>query len=114
MPDLDYRALKFWVDIGQLLIFAAFAAYAWMLNRYKANESSIVKTKEQLTDSIKKIDERVAHLESELAHAPSHEDMTVLHSRINEAAQKLTSVQGELKQMNNTMHLMHQHLLNKK
>ncbi|ASP37865.1 hypothetical protein CHH28_03880 [Bacterioplanes sanyensis] len=114
MPELDYRALKFWFDIAQLAVLALFATYTWMLSRYKANESSIVKTKEQLTLSMQKIDERVAHLEAELAHAPSHEDMTVLHSRINEAAQKLTSVQGELKQMNNTMQLMHQHLLNKK
>ena len=114
MPELDYRALKFWFDIVQVVIILAFAVYTWMLSRYKANESSIVSVREQLYLRLKKIDERVALLESDLAHAPSHEDMAALHSQINDAAQKLTSVQGELKQMNSTMQLMHQHLLNKK
>jgi septal ring factor EnvC (AmiA/AmiB activator) len=108
----DYKALAFWFDLIQVVIMAVIGLYAWLSNRHKANSSSIENMRSELSKELNGIDDRLISVEKDVQHMPTHEDMATIHSRVNETAQRLTSMEGELKQINNTMQLMHKHLLN--
>lgn len=106
--DIDYKAAAFWFQFLQALITVAVFLYVWVTNRHKANASSI----DELSTELNEMDDRLIRIEKDVQHMPTHEDMAKIHSRVNETAQRLTSMEGELKQINNTMQLMHKHLLN--
>lgn len=108
----DYKALAFWFDLIQVVIMAVIGLYAWLSNRHKANSSSIETMRTELSTELNEIDDRLIRVEKDVQHMPTHEDMAKLHSRVNETAQRLTSMEGQLMQINNTVQLMHKHLLN--
>ena len=108
----DYKAVAFWFDLIQVVIMAVIGLYAWLSNRHKANSSSIESIKMELSSELNEIDDRLIRVEKDVQHMPTHEDMSKIHQRVSETAQRLTAVEGELKQINNTMQLMHKHLLN--
>ena len=110
--DIDYKAAGFWFQLIQALITVAVFLYVWVTNRHKANASSIESMRTELSTELNEMDDRLIRVEKDVQHLPTHEDMARLHSRVNETAQRLTSMEGELKQINNTMQLMHKHLLN--
>lgn len=106
--DIDYRAAGFWFQLGQALITAAVFLYVWVTNRHKANASSI----DDLSTDLGEMDDRLIRIEKDVEHMPTHRDMEKLYNRFNDTAQRLKEVEGQLKQINNTMQLMHKHLLN--
>jgi hypothetical protein len=104
----DYKAAAFWFQVVQAILTAVVFLYVWLTNRHKVNSSSIA----DLSKELNEIDVRLIRVEKDVQHMPTHEDMGAIHNRVNETAQRLTSMEGELKQINNTMQLMHKHLLN--
>lgn len=114
----------FYMQAAQFVIMIGGFIWVALSNKQKANTAAIEDltrvTATAISDLRKDVDEeteklgnRITKLETKLEHMPGHEDLGDIHSRVNEAAQRLTSMEGELKQMNNTMHLMHQHLMNR-
>ncbi|CAA0097690.1 Uncharacterised protein [BD1-7 clade bacterium] len=113
MPDnLDYKALGFALSLFQFIYMVILSVWLWNDNKHKATKQSIEDLADQLKAKIKNQDDRLIRVESDLEHLPDHEDMTTIHTRINESAQSLNAMRGELKQINNTMQLMHTYLLN--
>lgn len=119
MPEaMDYKALTFWYQVAQGLITLAMFIYVVLTNKQKANASAIETLRkeiaEELEDLGKEIEDvatRSTRIETNLSHMPGHSDMGDIHNRVNETAQRLTSVEGELKQMNNTLLLINSHLI---
>ncbi|MBL4797631.1 MAG: DUF2730 family protein [Oleispira sp.] len=103
----DYKAAAFWFQVVQAILTAVVFLYVWLTNRHKVNSSSI----NDLSKELNQFDERLIRVEKDVQYMPTHEDMAKIHQRVSETAQRLTSVEGELKQINNTMQLMHKHLL---
>ncbi|MDP2548071.1 DUF2730 family protein [Oceanobacter sp. 4_MG-2023] len=112
METLDYKALGFWLQAIQALITGAVFLYVWLTNRQKANTSAIKELREELTRSINDMDDRVIRVEKDIEHLPTHSDMAGLHARVNDANDSIKSMSGELKQMNHTLQLINDHLLN--
>lgn len=111
LENIDYKALTFWFQLAQALITGLVFIYLWLTNRQKANTASIEKMRDAFNRDLNKLDDRMIRVEKDIEHLPTHDDMAKLHTRVNETAQRLTAVEGELKQINNTLHLMHKHLL---
>tara|TARA_B100000287_G_C20639422_1_gene782923 strand:- start:175 stop:513 length:339 start_codon:yes stop_codon:yes gene_type:complete len=108
LDNIDYKALSFWLAFvqtaGTIMVFA----YAWITNRQKVNASAI----KAINDDIKKIDKRLIQVESDVEHLPTHQDMAAIHNRINETAEGVNHINGQVTQINQQTQLIVQHLLN--
>ena len=109
MEAFDYRLLDFWWNIIQTAILAVIALYTWLVNRTKANRAAITVVNEKVDG----LHYRVTIIEHELEHLPGNETISRLHSRIDQVAQGVRHLEGEMKQINQTLHLIQQDLLEK-
>lgn len=58
--------------------------------------------------------DRLTAMERDLRHAPNHDDLKRIHSRLDEVSDDLSKLMGEFKGTAHTLSLIHEHLLNKK
>lgn len=58
--------------------------------------------------------DRLTAMERDLRHAPNHDDLKRIHSRLDEVSDDLSKLVGEFKGTAHTLGLIHEHLLNKK
>lgn len=70
-------------------------------------------TKETLDTKLSSFSDRLTAIERDQRHAPTHEDLKRIHSRLDEALTGLSSVNGKLEGTNKTLDLIHEHLLNR-
>lgn len=110
--DLDYKALSFGLQALNTFGLIVVGVYSWISNRHKANASSIEAVKDQVLEDMTKIESRFARVESEIRHLPTHNDMGAVYERVNEVAETLSALQGQLQQMNSGVQMIHQYLLN--
>lgn len=133
--ELDYTALRFWMDVFQLVATAAIGVYVWWdKHRTKVNErfAAIEEWQEQhepkitaLTDaeddrdaSCNRHKERTSKLEidqreiqSDIRHLPGKRDIDNLTGQISALNAKLGQLDGRLTGINRAVDLMNQHLL---
>ena len=104
---IDYSAWKFWFDVLQLLGTLALGIYVWWSNREKVTarrfatlerEVAVRVTAEALKTiegdrlanckqhdaRTKKLEMDLTRIDSNLKHMPSHDDLSRIHSRIDE------------------------------
>lgn len=112
-PPLDYKALAFWLQLIQAVVTGLVFLYVWLTNRQKVNASAIETLRDDLSRQINDLDDRVIRVEKDVEHLPTHEDMAGLHTRVNEANDNIKEMRGQLSQMNHTLQLINDHLLNK-
>lgn len=103
MEAIDYSAAKFYLQLLQLAGLVALGIYTHLTQRGKAN-----------TDSITLLERRVDVLENQLAQAPTHRDLAILHKRVTNAAETMERLAGEFQAANRQLGLIHEHLLNDK
>lgn len=106
--DIDYKAASFWWQVLLTVLNVIGWAYVIVTSKQKTNAKAI----DELKDDLSKVKSRVSLTERDIKNMPSHEDMGTLHTRVNEANDKLAEMGGQLTQINHTMHLMHEFLLN--
>ncbi len=100
--ETDYNALAFWWHVLLTFCTMMVGIYAWLKARQTATQ-----------DSINQVDTRVVRLEARADHSPSKSDMDDLHHRITDQGEVMRRLEGELHQMNRTLQLINEHLLNK-
>ena len=110
MPEWDFKALSFFLSVANTLGIFFTVIYAHVMNRQKANADSI----EVMRKDYNALVTRVAESEKSIEHMPNHEDIAKLNRRVSEVAQGVTKMEGSVAQINNSLQLIHQHLLNKK
>jgi hypothetical protein len=110
VPELNYKALTFMLSVINTVAIVATIIYAHLMNKQKVNADAIEQTNENHTA----LNVRVIKVEKAIEHMPSHEDIAKLNRRVGEVAQEVTKLQGTTAQMNNSVQLIHNHLLNKK
>lgn len=106
--DIDYKAAAFWWQVLLTAVNMIGWAYVIVTGKQKANATAI----DGIESSINKLEKRISLVERDVENLPSHEDMASLHMRVNEANDKLAEMGGQLTQINHTMGLMHEFLLN--
>lgn len=115
MPvEVDYKALSFYLQLANTLGLVLVAIYSWNASRHKANASAIESLRDSVLTDMTLVQSRFATLESEIKHLPTHSDIGAVHEKINDVAKVLSTMNGEIIQMNSGMKLIHQYLLNNK
>lgn len=112
MDWVDYKALSFWFHVMEVICIAGLGIYSWFSNRHKANADAIDHVEQSVTAKLGSLNNRVLSVESELKHLPTHSDIGALYDRINRVGESMSTVEGKLQQINNSLNLIHDHLLN--
>lgn len=107
MADLDYSALRFWLDILQLLAVVGLFVYTAFTSRTKANKAAIDRIEGRLVEEIRRIDQAT----NAIANAPSHADLGKVYDRVNDVAGSVNTITGEMSAMRRTLDLMSQHMM---
>lgn len=111
--DTDYKALSFWLQVGQALITALVFVYVWITNRQKANTAAIETMRDEIGSELNDLDDRLIRVEKDVEHQPTHEDIAKLHTRINESSERLKHIDGKLEQIDRTTQMINQYLIDK-
>ena len=106
--DFDYKALGFWFSVATFLYTNVVAIYVYLSNRGRISDKQI-----------STLENRVTAVETELAHAPSHDDLASVYESINKTNEKLGDVtaqlgrlEGELKPLRTQLGNVLNHLIN--
>lgn len=110
LSQFDYEAAKFWMSFFQLVGVIALGIYTYMSNKTKANASAIEAVKDEFDD----IKTRVTTIEGKLENAPTHRDLSKVYDRLNDVAEDLSSVSGQMRALSNQLSMVNQYLLNQK
>ncbi len=108
MPSLDVWGDWIYKIVTGLISVAA-ALYARMAHKDRVTSERIEAVNEHLDQHA----DRLAIIETRLQHLPTHQDMALIHEKVNELNRCVSRVEGEFKQMNHGVRLIHQHLLQK-
>ena len=107
---MDFLAggdLEFWWDIIQTAGIGLFAAWAFMVNRTKANQDAITELALRQDD----LEKHMQVTRTELKNMPDRGDIERLHGRITQLAEGVKHMEGQLKQVNQTLVIIQQHLV---
>lgn len=104
---MDYYSAKFWFDVAQFTLTSILGVYVWLVNRNRATRSAIDRVDSRVDD----IKQQVARLEQDMHHAPGNSEIGEIHQRIDRVGQGVTRMEGEMKQVNKTLYLIQQYLL---
>jgi len=119
MPDIDYTAWRFWIDIAQAAGTIIIGVYVWMVNRKKAVEKRFAKI-EAVFDKrcatrkaqIETLEKNGASLKMQLEHMPNHQDIKELYGRIDLLNGSLSELNGRLVGINRAVDLINEFLIN--
>lgn len=106
--DADFWRLM--ITLVEAVFIIGSGVYAWWNTRTRATQEQFKST----NGNINNLHNRVNLIEADVLRAPGHREIGEVHSRVDQIGQAVTGIQGEMKQMNNTLVLIQQHLLDKK
>lgn len=109
MPELNYPAWRFWVDIFQMTFMAAVSVYVWWTNRDKARNEQIAAVQSEVAE----VRREVELLDAEVKHLPSREDMRRLWERLDMLGGKVEGVATSVQSVRRTVDLINQHLISR-
>lgn len=105
--EFNYVAMKFWWEALITLMIGANVVYTWAANRHKASAAAIERVDSRVSD----LHQRVNTLEADVRHMPTHDDMGNLHEKINDVANGVGMLRGELGAINRTLGMINEHLI---
>lgn len=119
---MELKDLQTWLQITNTLVIWIAAIYTYLANRNRVTTERINSLQASLQGRIEgmrsdmdhRMDnhgDRLSRVEKDIQHAPSHEDLKRIHARMDEVSATLSSLQGEFKGANNTLHLIHTYLM---
>jgi len=115
---MDYAALKFWLSAAEAIIVTALFIYTWWTNRQRATKAAIRRVEENVASEIKIVNarlgehnDRLLSIERELQHLPNTKDIHEVHYRVDQVGQGVSNLEGQMTQINTTLHLIQQHLM---
>lgn len=97
-----YEQLKLWVDVAQFVVMFGLTIMMHRTNKRQAEKSEIEAMASRLTK-----------IETDAAHAPTHEDLAKIYLEINSTNKNVQEMSGEFRSAKHTLDLIHQHLLNR-
>lgn len=132
----DYTAARFYLDLSQFALTGAIGVYVWWTNREKVNSkrfealekevahrataAEVADLRAQQTVSCKLHTARTAQLEgnfielrADLKNAPSHNNLSRIHDRIDALTKEVGSIAGSLGGINRAVDLINEHLIKK-
>lgn len=108
---MQYEEVKIWIDLLQWATTAAVGVYVYAVNRHRVTNERIGALESHVDERLDNHSDRLARLEQDARHAPSHEDLKRLHRRLDEVSGELREMKGEFQGARRTLELIHQHML---
>lgn len=119
---MELKDLQTWLQITNTLVIWIAAIYTYLANRNRVTTERINSLQASLQTRIEGLrsdmdhrmhnhGDRLSRVEKDIQHAPSHDDLKRIHARMDEVSATLSSLQGEFKGANNTLHLIHTYLM---
>lgn len=135
LPDIDYNAIRFWIDLG-ILLWAFFVSGLVIWDRRnKVTQDAVKKLHEDTTAAVqtlrheiakeladmriktedrrKHVDSIVQEMRARQADTPTRGDLAQLYQAINTVSAVATELRGTVSALQNTMQIINQHLLDK-
>lgn len=109
---MNYGALDFWWKVAITILNGGFWIYMYMVTRNRVTNERISTLQGAVDERLDNYADRLARIEQDARHAPTHDDLKRLHSRIDEVKDSLKRLEGEFSGANHTLQLIHEHLLN--
>lgn len=122
--NVDYSAVRFYLDLMILLLVSCHSGFTIWDRRNKVTQEAVTKLREDVHTEVEKlradldlrrrrIDESMDALREKLSDAPTRMDLTRLYEAIGDVSQLANELRGTVQSLQNTMHLINQHLLEK-
>lgn len=131
IAHLDWYRLG--VDVGQFVVTGAVGVYVWFVQREQVRREALARLESDMDSRLDDIATRLAKIETGVSHAPSWQacaaqhtriavleqavrdgiksaDISRVHARIDEVAEGLAGVRGEIIGMQRLLHAIDQHL----
>ena len=110
---MDYQAIKFWIDIFQMVMIAAIGIQQWLYRRNSATISSINRVEEHSKEKIGDLNLRVTRLEEFTKHIPTHQDLGEIHEKINAVYGALKELTGSINHISKSLDRLYENELAK-
>lgn len=122
---MDMEVVKFGFQVLQFIATAGVGFYVYMSNKDKVTNDridkmqedtnkTIVKLEDDIDDKLEKQGERIASLEARTGGAPTHNDLSKIHEKINDVAGSMKELKGEFMATNRTLQLIHETMMERK
>ena len=130
-PNLDWYRLA--VDVGQFAVTGAVGVYVWFVQREQVRREALQRLETDVDDRLDDVISRLAKIETNMGTQPTWQacsaqhariavleraiadgikgaDISRVHQRIDEVAEGLAGVRGEIIGMQRLLHAIDQHL----
>lgn len=94
---MNTEELKIWLQVINMLATFGVGIYVWISTQDKVTNKRISDLEEKVDTRIDCYAERIARVEQDLQHGPSHDDIKRIHARIDAVDQRLSRIEGEFK-----------------
>ncbi|MEX0732857.1 MAG: DUF2730 family protein [Aquisalimonadaceae bacterium] len=113
--EWSWTAARFFLDVLILLGFIVMGVYTWWTSRNHVTAAAIAKVDERVAKVDKRMtdsESRIRDVERQVKGLPTHHHLSEMHEKVNAVAGTMNQLLGEQRQMNHTLRLLHEHLLN--
>jgi len=107
---MDVEKIGLAIKVLEFALVVSGCIYAWWNSKTRATKQGFDEINVRLNDHAN----RINLMDQQLDNAPGHREIGEVHNRVDQIGQAVTGIQGEMKQMNNTLQLIQQSLLEAK
>src|SRR5574337_553821 len=101
--NIDYNALEFWLKASAVTAQGLTFIWLFWINKSKATNASIEDLKQSTASKLEKMGLRMERMEAEAKHAPTHEDLKRIHSRLDQSTGAVEKLEGKIDAMHRTL-----------
>lgn len=92
--------------VANFVMLIAHAAYTYLGNQDKVTTTRLSEMEKRLTEKNDEYGQRLSALESDIAGAPTHKDLSSLYDSINRIAETVNQLVGETKLQSDFLRMM--------
>ena len=104
---MSVEKIKLILSFAEFALFVVCGLYAWWNTRTRATQQHF----SLLNAKVAGLDNRVGLVERDAANSPGHKELGEVHYRVDQVGQSVKRIEGGLEQINNTLALIQQSLL---
>jgi oligoendopeptidase F len=108
---MDIDLAKFLLQLLEFIVVGACSVYVYIANKNRVTNQRINEMEAGLESKIDDHSERLSHLEARADGAPTHNDLSALHEKINKVGEDVKGIGGQFEGVKNLLNTIHQYLL---
>ncbi len=108
-PNVQFAALA--ISAADFVLLWGVALYMHIINKNKVTNERVGAFQKDVDGKLDGHGERISKLEGQRADAPTHEDLSGIHEKINQVDASVNLLAGEFKGVRNLLTSLHEHML---